>query len=105
MQDATVRKMYRQARGALEAKSAIRVALVSGKGRNIPKSDERIDRVGITNCCELYVVIQQQPDIFRVFVKSPEYTGTEVIDIAEVSTQRGSIATVYYECCVAVIIF
>lgn len=81
--DATVRKMYRQARKALGATSAIRVALGSGQRRDIPKSDERIDTVGITNCCELYVVIQQQPDIFKVTVKYPGSIGTKVIDIAE----------------------
>ena len=52
-----MRKMYRHARRALGATSAIKVALGSGQGRDIPKSDERIDRIGITNCCELYVVI------------------------------------------------
>ena len=88
MQDATVRKMYRQARRVLGATSAIRVALGSGQRRDIPKSDERIDTVGITNCCELYVVIQQQPDIFKVTVKYPGSIGTKVIDIAEVSTHR-----------------
>ena len=105
MQDATVRKMYRQARRALGATSAIKVALGSGQGRDIPKSDERIDRGGITNCCELYVVIQQQPDMFRVTVKYPGSIGTKVIDIAEVRTQRDSVATTYYNCCIAVIIF
>ena len=83
-----MRKMYRHARRALGATSAIKVALGSGQGRDIPKSDKRIDTVGITNCCELYVVIQQQPDLFRVTVKYPGSIGTKEINIAEVSPQR-----------------
>ena len=38
------------------ATSAIKVALRSGENnKDIPKSDESIEKVGITNRCELYV--------------------------------------------------
>ena len=94
MQDATVRKMYRQARRVLGATSAIKVALASGQRRDIP---ERVDTVGITNFCELYTVIQQQPDIFKVTVKYPGSIGTKVIDIAEVSTREDC---ELHECCI-----
>ena len=77
--------MYRQIRRTLRATSAIKVALGSGlQSKDIPESDERIYKVGITNCCELYAVIQQQPDIFKVTVNYPGSIGTKVIDIAEV---------------------
>ena len=102
MQDVTVRKMYRQARKALGATSAIKVALGSGQRRDIPKSDERIDTVGITNSCELYAVIQQQPDIFKVTVKYPGSIGTKVIDIAEVSTYEDC---ELHECCIVGIMY
>ena len=77
--------MYRQIRRVLEAKSAIKVAMGTGEQkRDILKSDERIDNIRISDCCELYVVVQKEPDTFKVTINFPGSIGRKEIHIAEV---------------------
>ena len=63
------------------ATSAIKIAL--GYGETIPKSDKRIEKVGITNRCELYVEVLQEPDLFKVAVNFSS-TDSKFIDMKEV---------------------
>ena len=77
--------MYRQIRRVIGAKSAIKVAIGTGwQKRDIPKSDERIDNVSISDRCELFVVILEEPDTFKVTVNFPGSIGRKEICIAEV---------------------
>ena len=79
--------MYRQVRKVLGATSAIKVATGTGlQKKDILKSDERIDRIGISNCCELYVVILEEPDTFKVTISLPAAgsIGNKEIYITEV---------------------
>ena len=92
MQDATVRKLYRQVRRVLKVTSAIKLAMGSGASKKgIPKSDEKINTVGISNCCELFVLVLQEPDIFQVLLKMPSPIGNKTINIAEVSSIAHSV--------------
>lgn len=84
MQDAPVRKMYRQVRRTLGMTSAIKVVLGSGLQQDIPKSDERIYSVGMSDRCELYVIVLQEPDTFRVTINFPGSIGSKTINITEV---------------------
>lgn len=80
-----MRKMYRQVRRTLKMTSAIKVVLGSGpQQKDIPKSDERIDSVGMSDRCELYVIVLQEPDTFRVTIKFPGSIGSKTINITEV---------------------
>ena len=84
-----MRKMYRAIKKMLKAITAIKVAMGTGlQKRDIPKSDSRIDTVGISNCCELFVAVLQEPDIFKVTISFPAAgsIGNKVIYIAEVLT-------------------
>ena len=77
--------MYRQIRRVFEAKSAIKVAVGTGEQkRDIPKSDEGMDNIRISDCCELYVDILKEPDTFKVTVNFPGSIGRKEICIAEV---------------------
>jgi len=86
MQDATVRKLYRQVRKVLKVTSAIKLAMGSGASKkDIPKNDEKMNTIGIYNHCELFVLVLQEPDIFQVFLSMPSSIGNKTINIAEVS--------------------
>ena len=63
------------------ATSAIKIAL--GYGKDIPKSDKRIEKVGITNHCELNVGVLQEPDLFKVTVNFST-TDSTFLDMKEV---------------------
>ena len=82
--------MYRQVRKVLGATSAIKIATGTGQQKkDILKNDDRVDNVGISNCCELYVAVQQQPDTFKVTITFPATgsIGNKVINITEVYAQ------------------
>ena len=82
-----MRKMYRLVRRTLNATSSIKIILETNSGKkDIPKSDNRISTVGITNNCLLYVIIEQVPDMFKVTLNFSTRIGTRSIDIAEVSS-------------------
>jgi len=80
-----VRKLYRQVRKVLKVKSSIKIVLETGfLTKDIPKSDEKISTVGITNNCQLYVIVEQGPDMFKVILKCSAPIGTKILYIAEV---------------------
>lgn len=79
--------MYRLVRRTLNATSSIRIILETKSGKkDIPKSDDRINAVGVTNNCLLYVIIEQVPDMFKVTLNFSSHIGTRSIDIAEVNS-------------------
>ena len=43
---------------------------------------------GISNRCELFVIVLQEPDIFKVLLNLPSPIGSKTIHIAEVSIQQ-----------------
>ena len=74
-------------RKLLDVTSAIKLAMGTGlQKRDILKSDEKIVSIGISNYCDLYVVILTEPDTFRVNITFPGAgsIGNKVIDITEV---------------------
>ena len=80
-----MRKMYRQVRRLLKANSSIRIVLQTpSQQKDIPKSDERINAVGIMNNCQLYVIMEQVPDTYKVTLNFAAPIGTKIIYIAEV---------------------
>ena len=79
--------MYRQVRRLLKANSSIKIILQTASlQKDIPKSDERISAVGITNNCQLYVIMEQVPEIYKVTLNFSAPIGTKIIYIAEVSS-------------------
>ena len=71
----------------LKLTSAFKIATGTGlQKRDIPKSDNRVDTVGISNCCELFVAVLDEPDTFKVTISFPAVgsIGNKVINITEV---------------------
>ena len=82
-----MRKMYRQVRRIVKANSSIKIILHTGSlQKEIPKSDERISTVGITNNSQLYIIVEKVPDMYKVILNFSAPIGTKTIYIAEVSS-------------------
>ena len=80
-----MRKMYRQVRRLLKANSSIKIILqTASQHKSVPKSDERISAAGITNNCQLYIIVEQVPDTYKVTLNFLAPIGTKTIYIAEV---------------------
>ena len=82
-----MRKLYRQVRKTLKLTSAIKLVMEIGSTKTeIPKSDEKMNAAGLSNRCELFVIVLQEPDIFKVFLNMPSPIGSKTVNIAEVIT-------------------
>lgn len=80
-----MRKLYRLIRKTLKIKTSIKVYLESGSlKKEIPKSDEKMGTVGISNNCQLYVIVEQCADVFKVILNFGPPVGIRSIEIAEV---------------------
>ena len=81
-----MRKLYRQVRKTLRATSSIKIILETASlKKDIPKSDEKISAVGITNNCLLYIIVEQVPDMFKVTLNFSARFANRNIFIAEVN--------------------
>jgi len=80
-----VRRLYRQVKKKLQVTSAMKLVMEVGTTRKeILRSDEKMNAAGISNRCELFVIVLQEPDIFKVLLNLPNPIGSKTINIAEV---------------------
>lgn len=69
LQDATVRKLFKEVRKTFSARTAIRLFNQSNCGYEVAKCDKKMVDVGLTNGATLRVSIHpSNPEIFTIFV-------------------------------------